>query len=852
MRALTAFTFVVSVLVILPQGIAARTPSSVQASPAQTSSAPDRALWASGRPPKRANAPAALTPRAIAHPAGALSPFRSSDELNAVIEQYCETCHNPELRRGNLSLATFDAGAAPTQADVAEKMVAKLRAGMMPPPGEPRPEDATVKALILALERQLDSASVAHPNPGRRTFQRLNRAEYRASVNALLGLDVDAGVYLPLDTKSDNFDNIADVQALSPTLLNGYLRAASDISWLALGNANASSVAHTYTVPKMASQMDHVEGTPFGTRGGISAVHNFPADGQYRFDVNFFHETTGAFAGGLARGERIEISIDGERAALLDIDRFMHASDPNGVAMSTEAVHITAGPHRIAAAFVPPGFQSVSQELISPLKYSLFSTSNATAYGFMQLPHLREFTVKGPIATTGLSETPTRRRVLSCRPSAALTARACAETIVERIGSEAYRRPLTEDDRRGLLSLYTAGSAKGGSFEAGVRSALEGILASPDFVFRFERAPANTVAGSSYKLRDLDLASRLAFFLWSAPPDRALVNLAAHGQLSKPAVLEREVRRMLADPRAASLSTRFAAQWLRLPDLDMVQPDIRQYPDFDEQLRAAMRHETELFFDNIVHDDRSVLDLYRADYTFVNEQLARHYGIRNVAGSEFRRVMYPDSTRRGILSHASVLTLTSHATRTSAVERGKWVMEVLLNSPPPPPPPGVPDLEATPSTQGTRPLTVRERMEEHRKNPSCQSCHRMMDPIGLAMENFDVTGRWRVRDNGMPIDSRGDLWDGSKANNLPQLQAALLLRQETLLRTFTRNLMAYATGRRIESFDMPTVRKIVRDATAKNNRMSEYILGIVRSPAFQMQGGDDATKAVVQPESSQR
>ncbi len=857
MRALIAFTVVASVLLVLPQGIAARTPPQIEAHSVNNAAMPTRAFLPSSRSsapvsghlPKTAIAPRALAHGALAPHAGALSPLWSRDELNAVVEQYCETCHNPELRRGNLSLATFDVGAAPTQADVAEKMVAKLRAGMMPPPGEPRPEDATVKALIFALERQLDSASVAHPNPGRRTFQRLNRAEYRASVNALLGLDVDAGVYLPLDTKSENFDNIADVQALSPALLNGYLRAASDISWLALGNAGASSAAHTYTVPKMASQMEHVEGTPFGTRGGISAVHNFPADGEYRFDVNFFHETTGAFAGGLARGERLEVSIDGARAAVLDIDRFMHASDPNGVAMSTETVHITAGPHRIAAAFVPPGFQRVSQELISPLKYSLFSTSNATAYGFQQLPHLREFTVKGPLATTGLTETPTRRRVLSCRPSAALTARACAETIVERMGSDAYRRPLTEQDRRGLLTLYDAGSAKGGGFEAGVRSALEGILASPDFVFRFERAPANTVAGASYKLRDLDLASRLAFFLWSAPPDRALVNLAAHQQLSQPAVLEREVRRMLADPRAAALSTRFAAQWLRLPDLDMVQPDIRQYPDFDEQLRAAMRHETELFFDNIVRDDRSVLDLYRADYTFVNEQLARHYGIPNVAGSEFRRVMYPDNSRRGILSHASVLTLTSHATRTSAVERGKWVMEVLLNNPPPPPPPGVPDLEATPSTAGTRPLTVRERMEEHRKNPSCRSCHRMMDPIGLAMENFDVTGRLRVRDNGMPIDSRGDLWDGSKAENLSQLQAALLLRQETLLRTFTRNLMAYGIGRRIESFDMPTVRKIVRDASAKNNRMSEFILGVVRSPAFQMQGVDDAAKTnVVQPE----
>ena len=379
---------------------------------------------------------------------------------------------------------------------------------------------------------------------------------------------------------------------------------------------------------------------------------------------------------------------------------------------------------------------------------------------------------------------------------------------------------------------------------------LEGLLASPDFVFRFERAPSGATPGSSYKLSDLDLASRLAFFLWSAPPDRPLLALASQNRLSNPAVLEREVRRMLADPRASALATRFAAQWLRLPDLEMVQPDIRQYPDFDEQLRTAMRRETELLFEDLVRRNRSVLDFYRADYTFVNEQLARHYGIPQVAGPNFRRVSYPDSTRRGIPSHASVLTLTSHAGRTSAVERGKWVMEVLLNSPPPPPPPGVPDLEATPGASNGRTLTVRERMEEHRKNPSCQSCHKMMDPIGLAMENFDVTGRWRVRDNGMPIDSRGDLWDGSKASTLPQLQAALLRRQETLLRTFTRNLMAYAVGRRVESYDMPTIRKIVHDAGTTNHQMSAYILGVVKSPAFQMQRLDAPT--AVQPHSPSR
>ncbi|MGV3708688.1 MAG: DUF1592 domain-containing protein [Gemmatimonas sp.] len=793
------------------------------------------AAWPSSKPSR---APLTYSVAYAAHPAAR----PSAAELNGVVKQYCQKCHSQSMQRGNLSLSAFDVGLASQQTDIAEKVVAKLRAGMMPPPGSLRPAADTLDALMLSLEQQLDSAAVANPNPGTRTFQRLNRAEYQASIKALIGLDVDASVYLPADTKSDNFDNIADVQALSPMLLDGYLRAASDISWAALGNRNASPAAYTYTVPKMASQLERVEGAPFGTRGGISVVHNFPADGEYKFDVNFFHETTGAFAGGLARGERIEISVDGERAVLLDIDRFMTASDPNGVGMSTDPVRISAGTHRIAAAFIPPTFQGVQQDLISPLKYSLSSTSNATAYGFSQVPHLREFTVKGPLVVTGVSETPARRRILSCHATTAASGRACAQSIINRMGVEAYRRPLTDEDRKGLLSLYDAGSANNAGFESGIRSMLEGMLASPDFVFRFERAAPSTSTSTNYRVSDLDLASRLAFFIWSAPPDRALITLAAQNKLSQPAVLEREVKRMLADSKASALSTRFAAQWLRLPDLDMVQPDIRQYPDFDEQMRASMRQETEMFVDDIVRRDRSVLNLYTANYTFVNEQLARHYGMKGVAGSAFRRVNYADSSRRGILSHASVLTLTSHATRTSAVERGKWVMEVLLNSPPPPPPPGVPDLEATPDAHDGRLLSVRERMEQHRKDPNCSSCHKMMDPIGLALEGFDVTGHTRVRDNGMPIDSRGELWDGTRVSTAIELQQALMKRRETLLRTFTRNLMAYGTGRRIESFDQPTIRKIVRDAAGRDHKLSAYVLGVVTSPAFQMKRIEDPAK----------
>ena len=761
--------------------------------------------------------------------------------LNDVVRRSCQRCHNDRQLRGNLSLRAFDVAAAPRSAEVAEKVIGKLRAGMMPPPGSPKVTADTLAALIKTLESQLDAFAAANPNPGSRTFQRLNRAEYAAAIRDILSLSINAGAFLPPDTKSHNFDNVADAQTLSPTLLDAYLRAASDISWLAVGNANAGARAATYNVPRTASQMDHVDGAPIGTRGGTSVVHTFPADGSYSFRLLFYHETTGAFAGGNARSESIEVSVDGQRVALLEMDRWMTASDPNGVTMMTEPVRVTAGPHRVSAAFIPPAFQGVVQDLISPLKWSLASTSNATAYGFSLVPHLRDLVIQGPENPTGVSDTPVRRRIFSCRPESPAAERPCARSIVARLATQAYRRPVAASDLDALMAFYDRVAPTGG-FEAGVRTALEATLASPDFVFRFERTPPTAKAGGNYRISDTELASRLAFFLWSAPPDAQLVALAAQGRLSDRTVLDRQVRRMMRDPRAATLGTRFGAQWLRLSDLDKVQPDVRQYPDFDEQLREAMRRETELLVEHIVQSDRSVLDLYDADYTFVNERLAVHYGIPNVAGSAFRRVPVTNPERRGLLGHASLLTLTSHATRTSAVERGKWIMEVFLNSPPPPPPPGVPDLEATPEAHEGRLLTVRERMEEHRRNPACQSCHKMMDPIGLALEHYDVTGRWRVRDNGMPIDARSELWDGSPVESPADLRRALLVHRESLLRTFTQNLMTYALGRRIEYFDQPAVRAIVRDAAANDHRMSAYVLGVINSPAFSMQRLESVTE----------
>jgi hypothetical protein len=742
-----------------------------------------------------------------------------------------------------MSLDRFDVQAPEKDAELAEKMIRKLRAGMMPPADVPRPSEESLEALVTELESRLDRNAAASPNPGRRTFQRLNRAEYEASIEDLLALDIDAGEYLPLDTKSANFDNIADAQMLSATLLEGYLRAAGEVSRLAVGDASATAKESTYKVTRWVSQTERVEGAPYGTRGGISVVHNFPADGDYLFRVSFHHETTGALHGsGQATlytspddPEQIEISVNGERAALLDIDRWMHVSDPNGVNLRTEPIFVRAGAQRISAAFIRK-FEGPVQDLIRPHDWSIASTSIADAYGMTSLPHLRDLAITGPYHPTGVSETASRTKIFSCRPASPAEELPCASDIVARLGAEAYRRPLSSHDREALMALYSVGAEQGG-FESGIRTALEGILASPHFVFRLEEPARQAGPGkpyAPYKIADLDLASRLSFFLWGAGPDEGLVDLAKEDRLSDPTVLDEQVRRMLVDPRSAALATRFAAQWLRLQDLEPMHPDVRVHPDFHEGLKSSMRRETELFFENLVQDDRSVLEILTADYAFLDERLARHYGIPGVTGDDFRRVEYSDDRRRGLLGQGSILTLTSHAHRTSPVLRGKWVMEVLLGTPPPPPPPDVPELEESGEADGGRLLSVREQMERHRANPACQSCHRMIDPIGLALENFDATGGWRIKDNGVPVDTSGELYDGTPLESPGDLRQALLRRSTSLLRTFTENLMAYALGRRVDYYDMPAVRKIERDARADDYRFSSFVLGVVRSPAFRM------------------
>lgn len=760
---------------------------------------------------------------------------------NGVIDRYCVRCHSDARLRGNLSLEDFDAERPELDGEVAEKMVVKLRAGMMPPPGVSRPAGDTLNALVASLEERLDDAAARAPNPGGRTFQRLNQAEYAASIRALLGLEVDGADYLPPDTKSANFDNIADVQLLSPTLLDAYLNAAAEISRLALGDPNATSTETQYRVPRWASQVERVPGAPYGTRGGVSEIHTFPADGEYVFRISFHHETTGTAVGNGSsalnttpdRPEQVEISIDGERVAVLDVDRWMHVSNPEGVEMRTAPIMVTAGPHRVTAAFLQQADGPV-QDLISPHDWSLASTAIAGTYGVMSLPHLRDLVVVGPENVTGVSDNAVRRRVFTCRPTNEAEERPCAESIIERLGTEAFRRPLTNDDRRALHRFYDLGRGEGG-FEVGVRTALEAMLASPHFVFRFEEAPASAAAGDSWRVADEDLATRLSYFLWGLPPDAELREAAAAGDLSDDDELERQVRRMLADPRAEALGSRFAAQWLRLQDLDKVHPDVRLEPDFHQQLADAMLEETERFFTHIVREDRPMFELYTADYTFLNERLARHYGIDGVTGDQFRMVSYPDDRRRGLLGHASVLTLTSHAGRTSPVLRGKWVMEVMMGTPPPPPPPGVPELEEIEDAEDGRILTTREKMEIHRANPTCNACHRFMDPIGLALDSYGVTGKWRVREHGNALDTRGDFYDGTPVTSPVELQEALLRRPIPLVRTFAQNLMAYALGRRVEYFDQPAIREIVADAEASDYRMSAFFIGVAMSDAFRMQ-----------------
>jgi hypothetical protein len=770
------------------------------------------------------------------------APAFGAAEQNAMVKQYCVTCHNDRAKAGQMSLQAFDAAtvADAEHLELTEKMVRKLRAGMMPPAGARRPEAAQIKALAVALETRIDRAAAVNPNPGSRPFQRLNRAEYARAVKDMLGIDIDVAALLPADTISNGFDNVADSQAFSPTLLESYLRAAARVTALAIGDPEAAATETNYRVPKTASQLSRVDGAPFGTRGGVSTPHNFPADGNYVFKVELHSNACGVLFGGPNQGEQVEISVDGERKALLIIDPRM-AETTTGLSLKTPPIHVKAGEHRVTAAFIQR-FEGPVNDLIAPIDHTLADTQIGVAVGITTLPHVKDFSIVGPYDVTGISDTASRRKIFTCRPTSAADEPTCATRIIRNLATQAFRGPISDRDVSGLMKFYTDGR-KEGDFEYAIGGAIEAILASPQFLFRLENAPSTLRAGQSYRLSDMELASRLSYFIWASAPDEELKKLAASGRLSAPGVYEKQVARLLADSRSEALSTRFARQWLRLGDVDTVLPDAVAYPYFDRTLGDAFIRESELFFDSLVREDRSLLDLLTADYTFVNERIARHYGIPNVTGNAFRRVNLP-SERRGILTHGSVLVLTSVADRTSPVMRGKWVMEVMMGSPPPAPPPNVPTLEETKGELEGKVLTVRERMEEHRKNPQCTSCHRVIDPLGLALENFDVTGKYRIKDAGMPVDPSGTLYDGMQMSGPEGLRAALLKHQDAFLLSFTEHLLTYALGRRIDHHDMWAVRRIIRDAEKKNLKISAFIQGVAASPLFTMGSVTDQSTTV--------
>ena len=777
-----------------------------------------------------------LLPAAIAcgQSAGA---FSSESSQRALINQYCLGCHNDKLKSGGFSWTKLDLAHPDPDAEQLERAIHMARVGMMPPAGMPRPEAATTKAFVASLEASIDQAAAAHPNPGRPALHRLNRTEYANSIRDLLAVDVDVAELLPPDDMSHGFDNMADVLSISPTLMEGYIRAAGRISREAVGDSQAPALTKTYAIPRVLSQTRHVEGTPFGTRGGIAVVHDFPADGEYVFKLGFYYSPTGPLFGlNQGKGQQIEVAVNGERVALLDIDpRITLPKD----GIKTPPIKIKAGPQRISASFIQK-FDGPIEDEYRMAEQTLVDVSAGTIPGMTTLPHLHELSVTGPTNTAGVSDTPSRRKIFVCRPNAGSDEIPCARKILAALARQAYRRPVNDRDLEAPLSFYQSGRNQA-NFETGIRTALQAIIASPEFVFRFERTPSNVAAGTNYRINDLELASRLSYFLWSSAPDDQLIAVASQGKLSDPAVLEKQVRRMLADPRAESLATTFAYEWLHLQNLKDASPDLFAYPDFDKTLSQSMLRETELLFSSIVHEDRNILDLLTADYTFVNERLAKHYGIPNILGNRFRRVTLTDPNRFGLLGQGSVLMLTSTATRTSPVQRGKYVMQVLLGTPPPPPPPNTPALKETADI--SKPQSVRERMEEHRQNPACAACHKLMDPIGFALENFDAIGTWRTNDSGFRIDASGQMFDGTKMDGPVSLRQALLNHSDAFIGTFTENLLAYGLGRVLEYYDMPAVRAIEREAGNNGNRFSSFILSVVKSVPFQMRRADESEPA---------
>ncbi len=749
----------------------------------------------------------------------------------AVVNRYCLSCHNDRALRGGLSLEGAALDDVRNHTDVWERALRKLRAGAMPPDGAPRPDAAAYDELVAYLETELDTLAAAAPNPGRTdTFRRLNRTEYQNAIRDLLAVDVDVASLLPQDDASFGFDNVGAVE-LSPTLMERYLAAAQKISRLAVGSMAIVPGSRVVTVRPDTTQEGHLAGLPFGTRGGTQVAHTFPLDGEYEIEVRLARNRNENIEG-LRESHVLEMTLDGERLELFNVvpDRNRLGSyyaDEDVDKHLNVRIPISAGPHTFGTAFLQK-----NSALIETERQPYQAQFNQDRHPRQQ-PAVHSVSISGPFEPSGAGDTPSRDRIFSCRPATPADEAGCAATIISSLTRRAYRRPVTFSDIEMPMAFYEEGRA-GEGFDAGIELALRALLTSPEFLFRIERDPDGVTAGAAYELSDIELASRLSFFLWSSIPDDALIDDAEAGRLRDGVTLERHVRRMLADPRAHTLTTNFADQWLYLRNLDTAAPNLRLFPDFDDNLRSAFRQETQLLFDSIVREDRTVVDLLQADYTFLNERLAGHYGIPGIYGNDFRRVELPaDSPRRGLLGHGSILTVTSYATRTSPVLRGKWILENLLGMPPPPPPPNVPALEEP--EPGVAARSMRERMDQHRANPVCAACHRLMDPAGLSMENFDAIGRWRDRaDDWSPIDAAGSIPGGGTFDGVAGLRQALLARPETFVGTMTEKLLTYALGRGLGHHDGPAVRRILRDAAGDNYRFSSLVLGIVDSTPFQM------------------
>ena len=760
----------------------------------------------------------AMAPR----PAAAPSTVESSQ---AFLDHYCVTCHNEQLRTAELALNTIDLGDVGAQAAVWEKVVRKLRTGAMPPPGRPRPDEAVYDTVASWLETELDQAAAASPNPGRaHALHRLSRTEYQNAVRDLLALEhlpkeMDVALLLPADNAASGFDNLAELLFVSPSLMERYLSAARKISRLAVGDPTTRPIVDTYRFPRELPQDVHVEGLPFGTRGGTLITTHLPLDGDYVVTIEF--------AGRAYDPHQLEVSVDGERVTLFTVgDKPPGARGPGVTVPPPDddvevRLPLKAGPRQIAVTFLKKT-SAPSEGLVR---------RNSRGRGGQ--PALASVTISGPYEGVGAGDTPSRARIFVCRPDgpAPGDAEDCAREILSTLARRAYRRPVTDADLDLLLPFYREAQANSG-FDGGIQYALQRLLVSPEFLFRIERDPATVAADSVYRISNLELASRVSFLLWSSIPDDELLDAAVRGDLSDPALLEQQVRRMLADSRSRSLVSNFAEQWLYLRDVQAKRPDTAFFPNFDEGLRQAFQKETALFIDSILREDRSVLDLLTADHTFVNERLAKHYGIPHVYGSHFRRITAPDA-RRGLLGQGSVLTLTSYATRTSPVLRGKWILDNILSAPPPPPPPNVPSLEDT-NSEG-QVLSMRDRMVQHRENPVCASCHALMDPLGLALENFDAVGRWRTQgESNRPIDATGILPNGIAFDGPAGLRQALLHDPERFATTVTEKLLTYALGRGLGYYDAPAVRAITRDAAENDYSFSSLIIGIINSTPFQM------------------